>query len=111
MGIQITPSTKVGRGYLGLSLDIPAGKITIKGEELLIDFDEKSGKIGVRSQDGKSAGEGSLKKNEKKKTDRSPDFVGHIRVFADEYELIAYNQHSLSLSAFEDGEPEGGGEK
>ena len=109
MGIQITPSTKVGRGYLGLSLDIPAGKITVKNEEFLIDFDEKSGKIGVRAKDGSSAGEGSLKKNEKKKTDRSPDFVGHIRVFADEYELIAYNQHSLSLSAFEDGEPEGGG--
>ena len=107
MGIQITPSTKIGRGYLGLSLDIPAGKIMIKGEEFLIDFDEKTGKIGVRAKDGKSAGEGSLKKNEKKKTDRSPDFVGYIRVFADEYELIAYTQHSLSLSVFEDGEPEG----
>ena len=107
MGIQITPSTKVGRGYLGLSLDIPAGKITIKNEEFLIDFDEKSGKIGVRTKDGASAGEGSLKKNEKKKTDRSPDFTGFLRVFADEYEIIAYNQHSLSLSVFEDGEPEG----
>ena len=107
MGIQITPSTKIGRGYLGLSLDIPAGKITIKNEEFLIDFDEKSGKIGVRTKDGASAGEGSLKKNEKKKTDRSPDFTGFLRVFADEYEIIAYNQHSLSLSVFEDGEPEG----
>ena len=66
MGIQITPSTKIGRGYLGLSLDIPAGKITIKNEEFLIDFDEKSGKIGVRTKDGASAGEGSLKKKRKK---------------------------------------------
>jgi hypothetical protein len=109
MGIQITPSTKIGRGYLGLSLEIPAGKITVKSEEFLIDFDEKTGKIGVRSKDGESCGEGSLRKNEKKKTDRSPDFVGYIRVFADEYEVIAYNQSSLSISVFEDGEPEGGG--
>jgi len=101
MSIKITPSTKIGRGYIG---DL-GGKITVKGEEFLLERDEKTGVITVKDKEGKPTGnEAELKKNEKKKTDRSPDYVGFIRIGCDEYELIAYDQHSLSISVFEDAE-------
>lgn len=98
MGIQITPSTKVGRGYINTI----GGKVTVKNEEFLIDHDEKTGKIVVKDKDGKPCGEGELRKNEKKQNERSPDLKGWIRVFTDEYEMIGYAQHSYTLSVFED---------
>ena len=105
MSIKIPPSTKVGRGYIGG----PGGKITIKDEVFLLDRDEKTGKITVKDKDGKPTGnEAELRKNEKKKTERSPDYVGFCRIGCDEYELIAYTSTSLSLSVFQDAE---GGEK
>lgn len=102
MSIRIVPSVKVGRGYIGLSLDIPGGKATVKNEEFLVTFDEKTGKLSINDLGGKNVGEGELKKNAKKKTEKSPDFTGFIRVHAEEYELIAYEQRSLSLMVFED---------
>lgn len=107
MSIKIVPSVKAGRGYIGLSLDIPARKVTIKNEDFLVTYEEKTGKISVNDLDGKNVGEGELKKNEKKKTEKSPDHVGFIRIHTDEYELIAYSQSSLSLMIFQD-KPEGG---
>ena len=48
MSIKITPSVKIGRGYIG---DL-GGKVTIKDEVFLLDRDEKNGKITVKDKDG-----------------------------------------------------------
>lgn len=103
MSINITPSTKVGRGYINPI----GGKTTIKNESFVLDYQEKTGKIKVIGEGGEVRGEGELKKNEKPKSERSPDFGGWVRIDVNEFEIIAYKQESLGVSVFEDA-PEGG---
>lgn len=105
MGIQIIPSTKVGRGFLNENEE---GKIHVKDTPYLVTR-EASGRLKVTDEKGQVVGDGELKKNEKKKTDRSPDHVGFIRIHVDEYEIIGYDQRSIGLSVFEEQTPAQGG--
>ena len=84
MSIKITPSTKVGRGYIGG----PGGKITISSEEFLLDRDEKTGKITVKDKDGKPTGN-EAELNNVKIIDRRIDSHSWIRSLRLEYWRVA----------------------
>lgn len=100
MGMILKPSVKIGKGFYN---DL-GGQVTVDNEKYNIDWNKETGKILVKNEKGEEVGQGELKENNRKKSERSPDYVGFIRVELDEYEIIAYDQQSVSISVFKDGE-------
>lgn len=100
MGMILKPSIKIGKGFYN---DL-GGQVVVNEAKFHIDWNRETGKILVRDEKGGECGAGELKENGRKKSDRSPDYVGFIRIELDEYEIIAYNQQSVSISVFKDGE-------
>lgn len=100
MGMILKPSIKIGKGFYN---DL-GGQISVNNEKYHIDWNRETGKIIVKDEKGGECGAGELKENGRKKSERSPDYVGFIRIDLDEYEIIAYDQKSVSISVFKDGE-------
>jgi hypothetical protein len=90
-------STKIGKGYLNFSI---GGKVTINDQIFSVVDCLDSGKFTLIDELKRQRGSGQLKKNLEKKSERSPDFIGFIRIDSDEYEAIAYNSSSVSVSVF-----------
>ncbi|MHB1755988.1 MAG: hypothetical protein ACYCT9_00520 [Leptospirillum sp.] len=94
-------STKIGKGYLNFSV---GGKVTINNEIFSVVDCLDSGKFTLIDEAKRQRGAGQLNKNTEKKSERSPDFIGYIRIDADEFEAIAYSSSSVSISVFKSSE-------
>jgi hypothetical protein len=94
-------STKIGKGYLNFSV---GGKVTINNEIFSVVDCCDDGKFTLIDELKRQRGAGQLKKNLEKKSERSPDFIGFIRIDSDEYEAIAYTSSSVSVSVFKSAE-------